>query len=631
LPGVFLLGWFFDTVYYLYVLIPISLYLWLTPQKIWRSGWNRLFLHVICFITVYVMGFTIIAEFLFWNEFNVRFNFISVDYLVYRREVSNNIFESYPVIPLLIVLFFFSLLVYRRFLAAAVEHVAALDEPFASRMKPALANFALAGLCALLVSQSLRGGQGNVQLRELAGNGPYQLFAAFRNNELDYNEFYLTYDREKSAALLRQELQGPNVRFETPSGFDIRRRVKNAGSGPKKKLNVMLVMVESLSASFMGAFGNEQGLTPNLDRLAGHSLFFANMYATGTRTTRGLEAVTLSIPPTPGRSIVKRIGREKNMWSLGNVLSAHGYDVRFLYGGRGYFDNMNAFFSGNGYKVIDQTSTPSSQIGFANAWGMADEYLFSQALKAADKAAAGGRPFFFHIMSTSNHRPYSYPEGRIDIPSGAGRHGAVKYTDWAIGDFLARARGKSWFANTLFVIIADHTAGGAGKQDLPVSRYHIPMLIYAPELVAPARVETMASQIDVAPTLLAMLGIDYESFAYGRNIFALGQGKTEAGAGSAGGKRRGRALIANYQYLGYLTPARLSVLGPRKSAQHFYVSKKGEKPLTGDKSLARDKHLQKAIAYYEGAYAAFSNGLNRWRGTSSSAMANRREAMADGG
>jgi phosphoglycerol transferase MdoB-like AlkP superfamily enzyme len=267
------------------------------------------------------------------------------------------------------------------------------------------------------------------------------------------------------------------------------------------------VTVESLSASFLTRFGETRGLTPFLDGLRAESLFFERFYATGTRTVRGLEAVTLSMPPTPGRSIVKRIGRESGHWSLGRVLREHGYAARFLYGGRGYFDNMNAFFRGNGYAITDQSSVPDTQIGFANAWGMSDEDLYRQVLAEADRAAAAGMPFFFHVMTTSNHRPYTFPEGRIDIPSGSGRKGAVKYTDYALGQLFAAARERPWFDDTLFVILADHTHGAAGREALPLQRYHIPLWLYAPRHVVPGIVTQPASQVDLAPTLLGLLGI----------------------------------------------------------------------------------------------------------------------------
>lgn len=307
--------------------------------------------------------------------------------------------------------------------------------------------------------------------------------------------------------------------------------------------------------------------------------------------------MTLSIPPTPGRSIVKRLGHESGMWSLGNVLKSKGYDTRFIYGGRGYFDNMNAFFSGNGYDIVDQSSVADEEVGFENAWGMADEYLYTQAIKSADNAYGRSKPFFFHLMTTSNHRPYTYPEGRIDIPSGSGRDGAVKYTDWAIGDFLARVQDKPWFNDTLFVFVADHTASSAGKTTLPVNRYHIPMLIYNPARLAPQRIDKLASQIDIAPTLLGMLNMDYESSAFGKDIFHM-RAEDE------------RALIGNYQHLGLFTPGILSVSSPQQQLQQLINP---ESPASEIIEVDVDNpNMRRGLVYYQGADYIYQHQLNAW-------------------
>lgn len=389
---------------------------------------------------------------------------------------------------------------------------------------------------------------GNAYQRELASNGPYQFFAAFRNNELDYSQFYATLDASEAGAQMHQELAEPNARFQASEPEDIRRHI--SASGEPRKPNIILVTIESFSAKYMGSNGDPRNLTPNLDALRRESLYFNNFYATGTRTDRGLEAITLSIPPTPGRSIVKRIGRESGYGSLGQQLAAVGYDPVFVYGGRGYFDNMNAFFSGNGYRIVDQSSVDESEISFKNAWGMADEDLYKQALKLADADHAKQQPFLLQLMTTSNHRPYTYPDGRIDIPSGEGREGAVKYTDHAIAQFLREAKGKPWFDNTLFVFVADHTAGSAGMEDLPVNNYQIPLWIYAPKLIAPREDAQLASQIDLAPTLLGLLNLSYTSTFFGRDLL-----REDA--------LPPRVLIGNYQHLGLFDGKDLAILSPR--------------------------------------------------------------------
>lgn len=590
------IGLVYDLSFLLYAALPPALYVLLCPKRLWRSKGHTLFLHVLTGLALFAMLFVAVAEWLFWDEFGVRFNFIAVDYLVYSDEVINNILESYPIYP---VLAFLVLLAMAATVGLRSTLKRALAAPLLQKSAALLYVGALA-VAAFAVSAVI--GQnfplamgGNVFQRELASNGPFQFFAAFRNNELDYQQFYATLPDPRAAALLRAELSEPIARFVGSDPLDIRRAIDNPGL--EQRRNLVLVTIESLSAKYLGSFGDRRGLTPNLDALRDQGLFFSNFYATGTRTDRGLEAITLSIPPTPGRSIVKRIGRESGFASLGQQLEAKGYDSVFAYGGRGYFDNMNAFFGGNGYRIVDQSSVAEDQMHFQNAWGMADEDLYAQALKIADQDHAAGKPFFLQLMTTSNHRPYTYPDGRIDIPSGRGREGAVKYTDYAIGQFLDRARDKPWFNNTVFVFVADHTAGSAGKEDLPVANYHIPLFILAPGLVVPHEVSTLSSQIDLAPTLLALLNMDYVSTFYGRNVLS-------------DETRPGRALLGNYQHLGLFDGKDLAILSPRRGMRR-HDDALGLSHET--KVDSEDPLLRRDIAYYQGASHAFGQHLIDWQ------------------
>lgn len=179
----------------------------------------------------------------------------------------------------------------------------------------------------------------------------------------------------------------------------------------------------------------------------------------------------------PGQSVVRRPGNE-HLVTLGGLLPQHGYAVSFIYGGYGLFDNMNDYFRGNGYDIVDRTDFDEKTIASANIWGVADESLFGNSIGVFDKAYAEGKPFFAHIMTTSNHRPFTYPDGRIDIPSPGQRDGGVKYTDYAIGKFIEDARSKPRFDDTLFVITADHCAAVAGETRLPVPDFCIPLIIY---------------------------------------------------------------------------------------------------------------------------------------------------------
>ena len=593
------IGAIYDIAFYAYALVPVSLYLLLVPNRMWTSRANRVIVHLASFATIYGLLFIAVAEYIFWDEFQARFNFISVDYLVYRQEVTDNIVESYPVGIIFSALFTLASLLYVK-LSSLIDSILQKQESFRSRMSVTAVLLLLPVLASVTVGPALMQLSDNVYQNELSGNGPHQFFSAFRNNQLDYYRFYSTLADEAASAGLRAEVLGPHDKFVGTGLFNIRRTVTPVDR-EEKRLNVMLVMVESLSAKYLGIFGNQQGITPNLDRLSAESLLFTRFYATGNRTTRGLEAVTLSIPPTPGRSIVKRLGHESGMWSLGDVFRSKGYKTAFIYGGRGYFDNMNSFFSGNGYDVIDQTTVASDEIDFVNAWGMADEDIYKQASKAADDAYQQGAPFFFHIMTTSNHRPYTYPQGRIDILSGSNRAGAVKYTDWAIGNFLQRVKHKPWFEDTVFVFVADHTAGSAGSSALPLSRYHIPLLVYSPAHIRAGKVDKIASQIDLGPTLLAMLNMKYVSNFFGKNILEMTPAEE-------------RALIANYQHLGLYTAGLLTVNSPRGKLTKELNPESDNPVIT--RTGTDDPEMLDNLAFYQGASYVYAHHLNDWNSTS---------------
>ncbi len=593
----FVQGLIYDLGFLSFASLPLALYLTVCPQWLWVKRWHQFVLQMMFAVSLFMMLFTAVSEWLFWDEFAVRFNFIAVDYLVYSKEVIDNILESYPVYPLLAGLAVLAIVITVLLKKPLQNALRTPPSRVLSRLYGFVALAAIAGLSGLLLSQDFpRGTSGNSYQRELAANGPYQFFAAFRNNELDYPSFFATLDEQQVGTLLRAEVAESHAHFVSENPLDIRREIIYEGA--PRHLNVVLVTIESLSAKYLGCFGDQRGLTPNLDQLRKESLAFTNLYATGTRTDRGLEAITLSVPPTPGRSLVKRIGRESGFASLGQQLNAQGYDSVFVYGGRGYFDNMNAFFSGNGYRIVDQSSVPDSEMSFTNAWGMADEDLYAQTIKLADADYAQGKPFLLQLMTTSNHRPYTYPDGRIDILSGEGREGAVKYTDYAIGEFLRQAKQKPWFADTVFVFVADHTAGSAGKEDLPVSNYHIPMFIYAPQQFAPREINTLTSQIDIAPTLLGLLNQSYQSTFFGRDVL-----RPEA-------DQRGRAVLGNYQHLGLFDGEDLAILSPRK------MMRRHDDALGVSHERRADKNselVQRDIAYYQGASHAIAHGLLQWQ------------------
>lgn len=564
---------------YIVLRFVIYLALFFLPYP-FRVRWRTGVLYAASLLVVFLLLLNAVSEWFFWQEFSTRYNFIAVDYLVYTTEVLGNISESYPLGWILATLVILSagVVFLMRF---AIRNSVTRPMPFLRRTLLALIVLGVPWLLNNVVQESWRHFSRNEYANSLAGNGMFEFAVAFRQNELDFYKFYQTIPDRTAFDLLKQQLNMPGVQFTSNDPYSIERNISYGE--PARKLNVVLISVESLSADFMKAFGNERNITPCLDSLAKQSLFFTNLYSSGTRTVRGLEALSLSIPPTPGQSIVKRPDNH-SLFSLGSVFRSKGYITQYLYGGYSYFDNMKEFFEGNGYQVIDRSAIPANQVHYANIWGVADEDLFSMSLHVLDSNFNTGKPFFSHIMTVSNHRPYTYPEGRIDIPpSRQERDGAVKYTDYAIGRFLKEAQGKKWFDSTIFVIVADHCAGSAGSVELPVTGYHIPMLVFAPNIVQPEEFDRLTAQIDVAPTILGLLRFGYRSKFFGQDALHTPDEKR-------------RAFISTYQGLGYLRNGRLLVQSPVKTLHEYIPDMRtgNSVPVQVNDTLAKE-----AIAWYQ--------------------------------
>jgi len=591
-PAIFARGLWFDVAALSALIAPVWLYEALLPDRVRASPLHRA-LRVAWFaLAVFALLFVAVAEATFWLEFATRFNFIAVDYLLYTHEVIGNVRESYPVgwIVAAIALAAITLAVLLRPALARADAM-----PVSRRRRAVYALAAVAVPAAVLTAASVdqMGGIGNAYADELSGNGIFTFFAAVRRNELDYDRFYATIDQDRADHILKSlgVERKPLVRDSDIARREHEDDEEHLPITPAMPRHVVMVTVESLSAEFLGAYGSTQSLTPHLDRLAREGLRFANFYATGTRTVRGLEATSLGTPPVPGQAIVRRPGND-HLATIGEILEHQGFATSFVYGGYGYFDNMNAYFDANDYRVVDRTEFPKPSIVFENVWGVADESLFDNALNVIEANVAQGKRTFTHIMTTSNHRPFTYPDGRIDIRSPGGREGAVKYTDWAIGRFVEAARGRPWFDDTLFVFLADHCAAVAGKSKLPVAGYRIPLIFYAPKLVRPGVYEPVASQIDLPPTLLDVLRVEGDDHFFGRSVFELPAAPA-------------RAFVSNYQSLGYLRDGTLVVLSPGRKVETFRVDPATFEttPTPPDRALADE-----AIAYYQTASRAFKQG-----------------------
>jgi phosphoglycerol transferase MdoB-like AlkP superfamily enzyme len=597
LPSILLLGAINDLVEACYLFVPWVLYLALTPVSWHNRKTARAMLYFGVWLTIFGMLFVCAMEYFFFEEFDSRFNLVAVDYLIYPTEVIGDIRAEYPVTSLSLVI---------GLIAAALSFAmrkrlnawSSLPAHGGKARVALLLGFSLAIVLAVVAWPADRlSVYRNRVANELAANGPANFFAAFRTNHIDYEAFYRSGDPAKLQALLVKDLQRGGGEFVALPAGDLTRRFDARPDG-LGKMNIVLLSEESLGAEFVGTYGDTRGLTPEFDQLAKQGLLFTHAYATGTRTVRGLEAFSASFPPIPSESIMKRSGNE-DIATWGKVMRKLGYHTSFLYGGYGAFDNMNAYFGGNGFALSDRSDIQRPK--FANIWGVSDEDLFHHAIDYFDARAKDGMPFFSIVMTTSNHKPFTFPDGIPGVKAkGGGRTAGTRYADHAIGEFFREARTKPWFDNTIFIVAADHGARAYGKADIPLYTYEIPMLILAPKHIEPRNVDTLTSQIDVAPTVLGLLGLPYQAPFFGQDVLRWPEGEP-------------RTLLFNHNHdVALMQNGRLCILGLRQSVECQAYSRTpgapGPKTTHFTQLQQVDPELvELSTAYYQIAYEQFQS------------------------
>lgn len=506
-----------DCVEFLYLALPLTVLILVIRQGFLSRKGGRIFIGVTSYLFVVTFVFTALAEILFWEEFESRFNLIAVDYLIYPTEVVGNIRESYPVVPLLLGVMALAGLLWWPVFRSIARGLSVVSVPkVGGRTGGALAHFGAVALLACGLNAETLAFSSNRAVNELGKNGSATFFRAFLTQDIDYNQFYATLPQERAYSVLRSYYEGMGEVYASNEKTSLVRK-HDADPRGLGKMNVVVLVQESLGAQFVGAYGDTRGLTPFLDSFSQQSLMFSKAYATGTRTVRGLEAMSASFPPIPSESIVKRNGSD-HISTWGSVMRRHGYSTSFLYGGYGAFDSMNTYFAGNDFACSDRLDIKNPNFG--NIWGVSDEDLYRHAVEYFDGLSANsGAPFFSFVLSTSNHKPFTFPEGIPGIPpKGGGREAGIRYADYAIGKFFEMAKTRPWFANTIVVVIADHDSRVYGRAYVPVDRYRIPALVYAPGKIQPRVVDKYFSSMDLGPTILGMLGLDYEAPFYGVDV-----------------------------------------------------------------------------------------------------------------
>ncbi len=553
-----LVGLSFDVFISLILALPEAWHLTLYRTSLVEHPRGRQLFWGFVGLQIFGLLFVCCAEWFFFNEFQSRLNYIAFEYLVYPHEVMTNVWESYPVVPLVLGLG-----------ATAAAITWGIGRWVGQRVVERISGRRRIGLLVghlLLIALLWPVVRfGNAQIgsnrvaNELANNGWYSFGYYAWTCRYDYSAFYKTMPDDEAVADVQAQLSQPGTEFQNTSDQPFDRVIRSAQ--PQRDWNVVVILEESFGSDFVGALGDKRGLSPELDKLAHDGLLFDNFYATGNRTARALEAVTASFPPIPTEAILKR-DHSRHIYTIAHALGERGYQRAFVSGGRGIFDGVRPFMMANGFEhFVEQKDYEKP--AFINAWGVSDEDTFHRAITECDRLHDNGKPFFVTILTVSNHRPFTYPEGRIELsPHEKKRDNAVRYADWALGDFFERSRARPFFKNTLFVVLGDHGARVFGSQLFPMKSYRVPLLMIRPDGErAGERHSTLGCTMDVAPTILGVLGGEYRSVFFGQDMLSI---PVESG----------RAIMQHNHDLAWLdSQNRLFVLGLQQVTHEFVMDR----------------------------------------------------------
>ncbi|MDO9262766.1 MAG: LTA synthase family protein [Desulfosalsimonadaceae bacterium] len=413
--------------------------------------------------------------------------------------------------------------------------------------------------------------------------------------EADSSKIYGRMAKEDILRIVRKETGLPESAFTNPNFPTLHHQTAAHRGKPK---NLVIILEESLGARYVGSLGGLP-LTPNLDALAQKGWLFERLYATGTRSVRGIEAVISGFTPTPALSVVKLGKSQHDFFTLADLLRRRGYFCEFIYGGESHFDNMRSFFLGNGFHhVIEQKDYENPE--FVASWGVSDEDLLNRAHQEFSERHSKGQPFFALVFSSTNHDPFDFPKGRIELydqPMQT-RNNAAKYADYAIGRFFEQAEKSSYWEDTVFLVVADHDSRVTGADLVPVSHFRIPGVIVGAGIPHKRDVR-LVSQIDLPPTLLSLMGVDNENPMLGRDMTRQPEDYT------------GRAMMQYDTTFAYMEGDQVMILQPHKEAQGFVCAPETQ---TLSRHVLSDDLAEKALAHVLWGSMAYQEQLYRLPG-----------------
>ncbi|EKM94659.1 hypothetical protein C211_17345, partial [Stutzerimonas degradans] len=440
----------------------------------------------------------------------------------------------------------------------------------------------------------------------LGQNATLSLYDAARNRFSSHrdNSWKATLPVADAQAITRELLLTANDRLVDAELAPVRRDFQPPADGQLAVRNVVVILMESFAGRYVGALGSADGITPNFDRLTGEGLLFERFFANGTHTHQGMFASMACFPNLPGFEYLMQTPEGGHRFSgLPQLLGARAFDDVYVYNGDFAWDNQAGFFGNQGMKRFVGRNDYVNPVVSDPTWGVSDQDMFTRAAEELGKLD-NGAPFYALLQTLSNHTPYALPE-QLPVAAVEG-HGALdqhltamRYSDWALGQFFDKVRNQPWFKQTLFVVVGDHGFGAPEEvTEMDLLRFHVPLLLIAPGVTERfgSRREVVGTQVDVVPTIMGRLGGEVRHQCWGRDLLSLAADDPGFGIVKPSGSDQTVALIRGDRVL----------VQPKEQPARLYRYRLGGEPAGERIAAAEDQPqlLRQLHAYLQTATAS---------------------------
>ncbi|MGG3793629.1 LTA synthase family protein [Pseudomonas paraversuta] len=557
----------FDLRIVVYLSIPLLLAI-LSVKAMTMRAVMRLWLTAACSLALF-LG---LMEMDFYREFHQRLNGLVFQYVKEDpKTVMSMLWYGFPVVRYLLAWAVGTLILYFAFrgadrltrsrTTAAVAGTARAVAPWYGRV----AVFVVVLLvCVVAARGTLRQGPplrwGDAYTtdsnfaNQLGLNGSLSLIAAAKSRFSDErsNIWKATLEDPVAQQAVRDMLLTENDKLVDPDTAPVRRDTTPPAEKTLPIKNVVVILMESFAGHSVGALGRPGNVTPYFDNLSKEGLLFERFFSNGTHTHQGMFATMACFPNLPGFEYLMQTPEGSHKLSgLPELLSARKFDDVYVYNGDFAWDNQSGFFSNQGMTTFVGRNDYVDPVFSDPTWGVSDQDMFNRGLEELKKRE-GKEPFYALLQTLSNHTPYALPtplpvEPVTDRGSLNEHLTAMRYSDWALGQFFEKARKEPYFKETLFVVVGDHGFGNEQQiSEMDLGRFNVPLLLIGPGIQEKfgARNDTVGTQVDIVPTIMGRLGGEFRQQCWGRDLLTLPEGDKGTGVIKPSGSDQTVAVIS---------------------------------------------------------------------------------------